>query len=94
MEKKDGIQVPTMGGVKDSFKDLAIGGIGGAGLAIGYKLFGGLAFLAAPLLVGAVMKGEQGRIISTMAGVALGMALLGGLGSSGGESASSQEAVM
>lgn len=82
------IGVPTMKGVGDAFKDFGIGAAGGAVAGLAMRLFGGWGLLAAPLLAGAVIKGERGTIIATFIGAMLGMTLLGGGGSTS-QSASS-----
>lgn len=70
------VGVPTMGGISDSFKDFGIGAIAGLVYLIASRLFGGLAILAAPILVGAMIKGDRGKIIAVIAG----FMLLAGIG--------------
>ncbi len=77
------VAVPTMKGMTDSLQDLGKGALGGAILALGISLFGGLGFLIAPVVAAAMVKGNTGSVIATIAGVGLGMALLGGLGGGG-----------
>ena len=75
-----------MRGIGDSFKDFGIGAIGGLVFLLAYQLFGGLGVLAAPLLVGSMVKGNRGETIATMAGfmlLALGAFAGGGGGDSG-----------
>lgn len=71
-----------MSGLGDAFKDFGIGAAGGAVAGLATRLFGGWGLLAAPILAGSVIKGDRGKIIATMIGCFVGMALLGGLGSS------------
>jgi hypothetical protein len=73
----------------DAFKDFGIGAAGGAVAALAMRLFGGWGLLAAPLVAGSIIKGERGTIIACGMGALLGMALLGGLGSSSQSSANS-----
>lgn len=86
MDKEKIISVPTVKGIGSSFKELGIGALGGLALVFAYQMFGSLAFLIAPLLVGSMMKNETGRVIVVISGIALGASLLGGLGDSTGTS--------
>ena len=83
------IGVPTASGIGSAFKDFGVGAAGGAAAGLAMRLFGGWGLLAAPLLAGSIVKGDRGKIIATMFGALIGMALLGGLGSSSQSSASS-----
>jgi len=85
------IGVPSMKGIGDSFKDFGIGLIAGLGFLLAYNIFGGLGVLAAPLLVGSMIKGDRGTIIATMAGFMV--IALGGLAVSN-RATSTNEAVM
>lgn len=82
------ISVPTMKGMGSSFKDLGIGALAGVVLLFATRIFGALGFLAAPILAGSMFKGDTGKVITTLSGVALGMALLGGGGGSSTSSSS------
>lgn len=86
----DVVKVPTAKGIGSSFKDLGIGALGGLIIVFATRIFGPLGFLAAPLLAGSMLKGDTGKIITTIAGVALGMSLLGGGGGSSGASSSGE----
>ncbi len=79
----DPIKVPTVKGITQAFKDLGIGALGGGIIILATRMFGAIGFLAAPLLAGSMLKGESGKVITTISGVALGIALLSGMGSSG-----------
>lgn len=71
-EKEKGmVGVPTMGGIGESFKDFGIGAVAGLLFILASKLFGGLGILAAPLLVGAMVKGDRGKTIALIAGFML-----------------------
>jgi len=72
------VKVPTMKGVSSSFKDFGIAALGGLGIAILSRFFGSLAFLAAPVLAGSMIKSDTGKIITGVFGLLLGMSLLGG----------------
>lgn len=76
------IAVPGMKGIRGAFGDFAFGAIGGLIFLIALKIFGPLGALAAPLIAGAMIKGNRGEIIATMAGFMLLAA--GGLAASGG----------
>lgn len=82
------VKVPTVKGMSSAFKDLGIGALGGAIILFATSIFGGLGFLAAPLLAGSMLKGESGKVITTISGVALGIALLSGMGGSTSSSSS------
>ena len=77
------ISVPTVKGMGNSFKDFGIGLLGGLVFLFALRLFGALGVLAAPLLAGSMIKGDRGTIIATLAGFAL--VAMGGL--TGGQSA-------
>ena len=88
------INVPTGGGLKESAKDMGVGALAGAGLAIIGKIFGGLGLIAAPILIGAAVKGDRGKMIATGAGVLVGLALLGGFGGGAQSSGPTSQGVM
>ena len=81
-----------MGGIGSAFKDFAVGAGGGLGFLLIYQLFGGLGILAAPLIIGAMIKGDRGKTIATIAGFSL--FALGALGMGGGNQASGDSGVM
>jgi len=85
------VGVPTVSGMKDSFKDFGIGCAGGAVAGICMSIFGGLGFLAAPIIAGSMLKGNRGTVVSVMFGTLLGIALLGG---GGGGAATTQQTTM
>lgn len=91
-EKGLGVGVPTMGGIGDAFKDFGIGAIAGLLFLLGSKIFGGLGIIAAPLLVGSMIKGERGKILATIAGFML--LAVGGIAASQSSSSSSNTGVM
>lgn len=92
MGEKGIIGVPSVKGVGHAFKSFGIGAIGGLVFLLSYKLFGGLGVIAAPLIAGAMIKGERGETIAVMAGfMLLAMGVLGGTSSS---SSSSDSGVM
>lgn len=68
--------------------DFGVGLLGGLGFLLISRLFGGLGLLAAPLLVGSMIKGDRGKMIATMVGFMLiamgGMGLMGATQSSNG----------
>jgi len=72
------ISVPTVKGVGSAFKDFGMGALAGLILVLAMRIFGAFGFLAAPLLAGAMFKNDTGKTVTTIAGLALGMALLGG----------------
>ena len=78
------VGVPTAKGVKGSFADFAWGGVGGAVFGLTTALLGSgfLGLLAAPIIAGAVIKGNRGTAIATMAGFLAIAALFSGAGSS------------
>lgn len=83
MGEKGIIGVPTMGGMGSAFKDFGVGLIGGIAFLLAYQVFGGLGLIAAPLIAGSMIKGDRGKMISTMAGFmicALGALNMGGGG--------------
>jgi len=86
------IAVPTVKKVGSSFADFGIGAIGGLGFLLLYQIFGPLGVIAAPLIVGSMIKGPRGEIIATMAGFAL--FAIGGLAVSGGNGASADSGDM
>jgi hypothetical protein len=86
------VGVPSVKGMGSSFKDFGVGAIGGLVFLLAYKLFGGLGVIAAPLIAGAMIKGERGQIIATMAGFML--LALGVFSSSGGSSSSNDTGTM
>jgi hypothetical protein len=65
------VGVPTVKGIGSSFKDFGVGAVGGLLFLLAYRLFGALGILAAPLIVGSMIKGDRGQILSTMAGFML-----------------------
>ena len=87
------VGVPSVGNIGSAFKDFGWGALGGLIFLIAYKLFGGLGLIAAPLLAGSIMKGDRGKMISSMSGfllLALGVLGMGG----GGNAESSSSEVM
>ncbi len=85
--------VPTVKGIGHSFKKFAWGAGGGLLFLLLYRIFGALGILAAPIIVGAVFKGEEGEDIAFLSGflmLAIG-ALSGGLGTT---STSSEQTAM
>ena len=89
------VAVPTMKGVGHSFKKFAWGAGGGILFLLLYRLFGGLGLLAAPIIVGAIFKGDEGEDIAFMSGflmLALG-ALSGGFGGTASASSSNEYAI-
>lgn len=88
----DSIKVPTVKGVGSAFKEMGMGALAGGVLAIATGMFGGLGWIAAPLLAGSMFKGDTGKTIAILSGVAVGMAILGG--GMGSSSSSSDSGVM
>lgn len=87
-DKKDLVGVPTMKGMGASFADFGMGAVGGLIFMVALRLFGALGVIAAPLIAGSMIKGDRGKTISTMAGfmiIALGAFALAG-GGGGAES--------
>lgn len=82
MADKTPVGVPTMGGIGESFKDFGIGAIGGLIFLIARSIFGGFGILAAPLLAGAMVKGDRGKTLALIAG----FMLLAGLGAASSNS--------
>lgn len=76
------VGVPTVKGVGGAFKDFGIGAVGGIVFLLAYRLFGAFGIIAAPLIAGAMIKGDRGQTISTMAGFML--FALAALGMGGG----------
>jgi hypothetical protein len=85
------IGVPSMGGIGSAFRDFGIGAIAGLGYLLLANMLGGIGIIAAPLLIGAMIKGDRGKMIATIAGFML-LASFGGIFSS--SSASSTRSVM
>jgi len=87
---KEVVGVPTVKGLKDSFKDFGMGLVGGLIFVMALRMFGGLGLLAAPLIAGSVIKGDRGSMIATMSGFMLfalaGSAIGGGGGGGGSDS--------
>jgi hypothetical protein len=82
-----------MGGIGEAFKDFGLGAIAGLAFVLASKLFGGLGIIAAPLLVGSMMKGsERGKIIALIAGFMLIAA--GGIASSSSSNSGTNTSVM
>jgi len=71
MSDKMPVAVPTVKGIGGAFKDFGIGLIGGLVFLLAYQLFGALGVIAAPLLAGSMIKGDKGTIIATMSGFML-----------------------
>lgn len=88
------VKVPTAKGIGSAFKDFGIGAIAGLGLAVAYSVFGSLGFLAAPLLIGSMIKSDNAKVVTTITGVLLGLALLGGGLGGTSKSNGASEAVM
>jgi hypothetical protein len=65
------VGVPTVKGIGSSFKDFGVGALGGLVFLLAYRMFGGLGVIAAPLIAGAMIKGDRGSTIATMAGFML-----------------------
>jgi hypothetical protein len=83
------VSVPTIKGIGSAFKDFGIGALGGLVFLVAYSLFGGLGVIAAPLIVGSMLKGgNRGEIIATMAGFMLVAIGAFGVGSSSTSSTS------
>ena len=87
------VGMPSLGGVKDSIIDYALGAGGGIVYALstaitGSGLIGGL--LGAGL-AGSVIKGTRGTVIATILGF---MTIVGGLSGAGASQASSDAGVM
>lgn len=81
------VQVPTVKGMGNAFKDFGFGCIGGLAFALAYSIFGAWGLLAAPILAGSMLKGsDRGTVIATMAGFLLfaGLGAWGGGGGGGG----------
>ena len=74
-----------MGGITSSFKDFGIGLIAGLAFLFISRIFGGLGILAAPLLVGSMLKGDRGKTIALMVGFAA--IALGGMAATQGNGA-------
>lgn len=81
------IGVPSMGGIGEAFKDFGIGAIAGLVYLLASRFLGGWAILAAPLLVGSMIKGDRGKVIA----VILGFMLLAGLGAATASSSSQSD---
>ncbi len=81
------VGVPTVKGIGSAFKDFGVGALGGLVFLLAYRLFGGLGVIAAPLIAGAMIKGDRGSMIATMAGFML--LALGAFGTSSSASADS-----
>lgn len=65
------VGVPSMGGIGASFKEFGIGAIGGLGFMLISQMFGGIGIIAAPLLIGAMLKGDRGKTLALIAGFML-----------------------
>lgn len=65
------VGVPSVKGVGSAFKDFGVGALGGLLFLLAYRLFGGLGVIAAPLIAGAMIKGDRGSTIATMSGFML-----------------------
>lgn len=88
--KEKAIGVPTLHSMGHSFKKFGWGALGGLIFLLAYRIFGAFGILAAPILAGSIMKGEDGDDLAFMSGfllLALG-AFAGGIG--GGASASTE----
>lgn len=77
------VGVPSVRGITGAFGDFAWGAAGGLIFLIALRMFGALGALAAPLIAGAMLKGNRGEIIATMAGFML-LAVGGIVGGAGG----------
>jgi hypothetical protein len=87
------VAVPTVKGIGSAFKDFGIGALGGLIFLVAYSLFGGLGVIAAPLIVGAMLKGgNRGEIIATISGFLL--VAIGAFGLSNSSSNSSSRSTM
>lgn len=75
-----------------AFKDFALGAGGGLVFLLAYRLFGPLGVLAAPIIAGAVIKGDRGSTIAVMAGFML--LALGAFSGGSANSTSSDAGVM
>ena len=74
------IGVPSVSGMTSALKAGAIGAVGGAIVGLSNKFFGtgmwgALAGIAA---AGSILKGDEGKIISTVLGFQIGQQIVGG----------------
>ena len=86
MAKEKAIGVPGIKGMGHAFKKFGMGAIGGLIFLLAFRLFGALGILAAPVIAGAMIKGEDGEDLAFMSGfllLAMG-ALATGFGGGGG----------
>lgn len=70
------VSVPGTKSMGRAFKKFAWGLGGGLGFLILYNLFGGLGIIAAPVIIGAAFKGDEGDDIAFLSGflaIALGV---------------------
>jgi len=83
------VGVPTMQGIGTAFKDWGIGLLAGIAFLFASRLFGGLGLIAAPLLVGSMLKDDRGKMIAVLVGFMAaamgGLALTNNSGSNGNE---------
>jgi len=89
------IGVPSLHGIGHSFGKFGWGIVGGLIFILAYRLFGALGLLAAPIIAGSVMKGENGDDLAFMSGfliLALG-AFGAGVASGNTQDVSSEQAV-
>lgn len=84
------VGVPSVKGIGGAFKDFGLGAVGGLIFLIAYSLFGALGIIAAPLIAGSMIKGDRGTILSTMAGFMI-IALTAFAGGGGGGGGGSEE---
>lgn len=90
------IGVPTVKGMKDAFKNAAVGGVGGLVYGIVSAIFGSGIFgaIGSTILAGSVLKEGKAEIIATISGFELGKNLLSGAASRASAASSSKEEVM
>lgn len=80
------IGVPSLQGMKHSFGKFGWGIVGGLIFLLAYRLFGAFGVIAAPIIAGSVMKGDNGDDLAFMSGF-----LLLALGAFAGGTASASE---
>jgi hypothetical protein len=87
------VAVPSMRGIGHAFKKFGWGVGGGLLFVLLYQLFGGLGIIAAPIIAGAVFKGDEGDDIAFMSGfLMLALGAMAG-GTSGGTQTSTGSAI-
>lgn len=83
------ISVPTKSSLKTAMKDMGKGFLGGGLLALLISILGPVGALLAPIITGSFMKGETGKIVTTVAGILAGVAIVGKFGGGGGSNSGS-----